>query len=282
MGTSFLGLLLGLVVTSAICISERVVTSRLEKLSMRLYQIQHQDAQQPIQSLSPPLTPRALRNSATAGHGHHARSRSMSGNSHSRQAQSQARPAVASVGSTTAGFSKSSSDSFDQDRVVAPFSYTVAPLAVDDSSRSKSHGIKPKSGSPTILLLQKVAWYGLANILRLSYMLLAMSFHVGILVVIVTSLTGTQFCLDFVALREYESYYLCNLDRRSRKQERAGYERLHWPEEEASTETIGLEETALHDLDEPEDGRTAATVSAMAASAPLHGNVMLTRSHDCV
>lgn len=114
-------LLLGLALTSGMCVCERILTSRLEAVSMTLFERQHQI--------------RTRRKST-------------------------------------------SSD------IVEEASAAFSPARKRSSRKSFSE--LGKGGSTRGLLLQKMVFYGLANILRLGYMLLAMSFHIGVLLVIVS------------------------------------------------------------------------------------------------
>ncbi|KAI9233588.1 MAG: hypothetical protein BYD32DRAFT_425557 [Podila humilis] len=109
----------GLVFTSLVCISERLVTFRLEKASMRLHMLQNPTWSRPVRS----------RNNSASGP-----------------------PTLA---------------------------------------------VRPDRSSAIRALAEKSCCYALANTFRLGYMLLAMSFHTGIICVIIASLTLTQFFLDF-------------------------------------------------------------------------------------
>lgn len=115
------GLLVGLALTSGICVCERILTSRLENVSMRLYERQHQ--------------------------GHSKRHKD-----------------------TASDVPEGSSTMFSPSRKQSS-GRTFSQLGKGDSVRG--------------LLLRKMVFYGLVNVLRLGYMLLAMSFHIGIILVIV-------------------------------------------------------------------------------------------------
>ncbi|KAF9570620.1 hypothetical protein EC968_001645 [Mortierella alpina] len=105
-------------------------------------------------------------------------------------------------------------------------------------------------------------------------MLLAMSFHVGILAVIIGSLTGTQLCLDFHAMEG---------SRIGGKSGSSGYEHLRSSlddygesHEDPLTSTPG---PSLFDLDD--EGADALQDEGME-TLPLRGHVALSRGHDCV
>ncbi|KAI8347162.1 hypothetical protein B0O80DRAFT_466229 [Mortierella sp. GBAus27b] len=185
------GLLLGLALTSGMCVCERVLTSRLESISMALYERQHQK--------------RTGRKDASSG-------------------------------------------------AVAESSMTFSPAR---NRRLFSSGDKD---SVQGLLFQKTVSYGVVNVLRLGYMLLAMSLNIWILLAIISSLTCTQLCLDMASLS------------RTRENAWSEYEQI------GSTRTEAVDDDAGghrgHGLFDVHDEQEDDSLIAMQSHA-------ISRSHDC-
>ncbi|KAK3811784.1 MAG: hypothetical protein J3Q66DRAFT_348430 [Benniella sp.] len=197
------GLLVGLALTSGICVCERILTSRLEIVSMRLYERRHQN--------------------------------------HSKRHKD-----------TASDVPEGSSTMFAPSRKRSS-GRTFSQLGKGDSVRG--------------LLLRKMVFYGLVNVLRLGYMLLAMSFHIGIILVIVASLTCTQMCLDLASL--------------SRSEENAwssGYEQIGSNRVTTEEDSRGDHGHGRYDLDDGTTEREEEDVDLI----PLRGHIALSRSHDCV
>ncbi|KAF9353860.1 hypothetical protein BGX26_008386 [Mortierella sp. AD094] len=237
-------LMLGLTFTGGICISERIVTSRLEKVSMKLIQLQQ---------------PHGTRSFATAG-----------SNIPSVPFRSSNTPLSDSteIESTQQHDAQTTSTN---PAVRGQTSWSAPSSNTPNSFQSPCLG-KGKSGSLRALMVQKMFLYGLANVLRLSYMLLAMSFHIGVLAVIVSSLTCTQLYLDV------------SFDHGSSTREKSGssgYELLGMSEGDETRGVIGnhqgrasVEGSALYDLDGNQGDQLGGAI-------PLRNNVALTRSLDC-
>ncbi|KAI7817911.1 hypothetical protein BC939DRAFT_311476 [Gamsiella multidivaricata] len=166
------GLILGLALTSGVCICERIVTSRLEKVSMRLYQ--HQQQQQQQQEL-------VWRQRRQRKHRSQVRSKARSSASATTVRTNSAEPDLISSEFEPQTAASGSRDSHRRPSL-PPF---PRPKVGDDDGEEGSSGNKISGKG---LLVQKMTYYAIANMLRLSYMLLAMSFHIGVLTVIVSSM----------------------------------------------------------------------------------------------
>ncbi|KAG0036038.1 hypothetical protein BGZ82_004785 [Podila clonocystis] len=168
----------GLVFTSLVCISERMVTSRLEKASMRLHMLQNPTWSRPV------------------------RSRNNSG---------QGPPTLA----------------------------------------------RPDQSSTIRALAEKTGCYALANTFRLGYMLLAMSFHTGI--ICIGSLTLTQFFLDYSSTQAPNS------------RGKAGYQYLEASRRQGHETLDQVDETEHLEDDTPRRD-----------TFPLRSTLPMAHSHDCV
>ncbi|CAO3569477.1 unnamed protein product [Mortierella alpina] len=148
-------------------------------------------------------------------------------------------------------------------------------LGRGSASKALLGSYKARQWSARKLLMQKTALYGVVTVLRLCYMLLAMSFHVGILAVIVGSLTGTQLCLDFNAL-----------EGTGRGSASSGYEHLRSSLDDArdygESHEDPLASTPRPSLFDLDDEGADAQQDDGTETLPLRSHVALSRAHDCV
>ncbi|KAG0223209.1 hypothetical protein BGW42_006024, partial [Actinomortierella wolfii] len=183
-----LGLFVGLTLTGVLCAGERVMTKALDQCSMDLYQWQEDQLltlQQQAQDdddfshAATAITPRR-------------RSRSNSGNG---KLQSQDGTVLSPLPSSSSSNNTGS----------------AGGLIHSSTSVTRLHRLQQRQ--MRVLLAKKTLLYLCVNALRLGYMLLAMSLHLGVLFVIVCSLTGTQLLLDCLSLRSSNQGSLEGYDR---------------------------------------------------------------------
>ncbi|KAF9302381.1 hypothetical protein BGZ74_005438 [Mortierella antarctica] len=117
----------------------------------------------------------------------------------------------------------------------------------------------PEQSSTIAVLAEKTCCYALANTFRLAYMLLAMSFHTGIICVIIGSLTLTQFFLDYSSTQAPNS------------RGKAGYHYLEASRRQGHEALDQVDETEHH-----EDG------TPRRDTFPLRSTLPMAHSHDCV
>ncbi|KAF9158761.1 hypothetical protein DFQ26_007280 [Actinomortierella ambigua] len=263
-----LGLFVGLTLTGVICATERILTKALDNASLELYQLQ-EDRLLELQEQTAAAAAFSSTTNGSAADSTRRRVRTNSSNGKQSPQHDDATPASPLPSASGSGNSSSNSGS------------GAGGLIHGSTSLTRLHLLQRRQMRR--IVAKKTLLYFCVNALRLGYMLLAMSLHLGLLIVITCSLTGTQLLLDCLGLR------------RSQQEALEGYDPIGSSMElDHDFSRPSLRNVDQSDEDEDEDTDTSETLRQQrqhsrgsrlqqqrrpqnSASMALH----LSRSHEC-